>query len=83
MTQPDNTSRAYELADQWISIILATNPEALVTKPTPTKFQSDGRTTEFNFDGALHSAKALAEFRQQLANALSAQHFTPPAADED
>lgn len=82
MTPPDKTSRAYDLADQWISIILATNPEVLVNKPTPTKFPGNGAAPEFNFEGVLHSAKALAEFRQQLANALSAQHFTPQAADE-
>lgn len=77
MTQLDNTNRAYDLADEWISIILSTNPEALVHKVNPTAFPGDGKPSEFNFDGILHSAKALAEFRQQLANALAAQHFTP------
>ncbi len=76
MTQSDNTSRAYDLADEWISIILSTAPEVLIHKVNPTKLPGDGRPGEFNFDGVLHSAKALAEFRQQLANALSAQHFT-------
>ncbi len=76
MTQPDNTSRAYDLADEWIRIILSTNPETLVHKVHLTKSNGDGRPPEFNFDGIVMSARALAEFRQQLANTLSTQHFT-------
>ena len=34
MTQQDNTSRAYELADEWISIILSTDP-SLVSPDKP------------------------------------------------
>lgn len=82
MTQPDNTTRAYELADEWIGIILSTDPELLVRKVNPTQSSHDGQTTEFNFNDAVHRARALAEFRQQLANALSAQHF-PPSPYED
>lgn len=76
MTQPDNTSAAYELADEWISIILSTNPELLVQKVQVMKEVGDGRPSQFNFEGITNRAKALAEFRQQLGNALSAQHFT-------
>ena len=77
MSQQDNTNRAYDLADEWISIILSTDPELLVGKVNPTINQGDGKPSEFNFDNAVHRARALAEFRQQLGNALAAQHFTP------
>lgn len=83
MTQPDNTSRAYELADEWISIVLSTDPEVLVHKINPHKHIGDGNPPQFNFEGVLNSARALAEFRQQLANALSAQHFTPADPADD
>lgn len=76
MTQPDNTSRAYELADEWISIVLSTQPELLVGKVHTTQFNQQTGADEFDFNNAVHRARALAEFRQQLANALSAQHFT-------
>ena len=75
MTQQDNTSRAFELADEWISIILSTDPSLLVAKVMPTKEVGDGKPAVFNFDNAVNRAKALAEFRQQLGNALAAQHF--------
>lgn len=77
MTQPDNTSRAYELADEWISIVLSTQPELLVGKVHTTQFNQQTGENEFDFNNAVHRARALAEFRQQLANTLSAQHFTP------
>ena len=79
MTQPDNTSRAYELADEWISIILSTDPSLLVAKVSPTKSEGNGEPAVFDFDNAVNRARALAEFRQQLGNALSVQHF--PAAE--
>lgn len=75
MAQQDNTSRAFELADEWISIILSTDPSLLVAKVFPTKEVGDGKPAVFNFDNAVNRAKALAEFRQQLGNALSAQPF--------
>lgn len=75
MTQQDNTSQAFELADEWISIILSTDPSLLVGKVSPTKDVGDGKPAVFNFDNAVNRAKALAEFRQQLGNALTAQHF--------
>jgi len=80
MTQQDNISHAYALADEWIRIILATSPEALVHKLNPDKQQGNGAPSVFNFEGVSRSAQALAEFRQQLANALSAQHFSPAAS---
>ena len=76
MTQLDNTSAAYDLADEWISIILSTNPELLVEKVRVMKEMGDGQPAQFNFEGITNRANALAEFRQQLGNALSAQHFT-------
>ncbi|WP_404299792.1 hypothetical protein [Alicycliphilus denitrificans] len=58
MTQPDNTTRAHELADEWIGIILSTDPELLVSKVNPTKFPGDGKPAEFNFEDAAHRARA-------------------------
>lgn len=73
MTQQDNTSKAYALADEWISIILSTSPELLVEKVVVYDYQNSKGA--FNFQGVVDRAKALAEFRQQLGNALAAQHF--------
>lgn len=75
MSQTDNSSRAYALAEQWIEIILSTNPELLVNKINTEKIIGDGKPSEFNFDSVLRSARGLAEFRQQLGNALCAQFF--------
>lgn len=80
MTQPDKTSLAYTLADKWIEIILTNKPELLVTHFYPTVPAINGQPEAFNFNGAVNSARALAEFRQQLANALSAQYFAAPDA---
>lgn len=79
MAEQDNTSQAYALADEWISIILSTDPSLLVGKVSPTKAAGDGKPAEFNFNDAVHRARALAEFRQQLGNALAAHHHLPSA----
>lgn len=73
MTQQDNTSKAYALADEWISIILSTSPELLVEKVGLHDYK-DSKPV-FNFQGVVDRARALAEFRQQLGNALAAQYF--------
>lgn len=75
MSDTNNADRAYALADAWIEIVLSTNPELLVEKLSPTVEVGDGKPAEFNFQGAVNRARALAEFRQQLGNALSSQHF--------
>ena len=77
MTQPDNTSHAYDLADKWIEIILANKPELLVTQFRSTVPVGDGQPEKSNYEGPINSARALALFRQQLGNELSAQHFSP------
>lgn len=73
MTQQDNTSKAYALADEWISTILSTSPELLVEKVALYDYETS--KAAFNFQGVVDRARALAEFRQQLGNALAAQHF--------
>lgn len=82
MTQTDNTSAAYNLADEWISIILSTNPELLVEKVQTMQAVGGGQPAQFNFEGITHRAKALAEFRQQLGNALSMHPITSPHQDD-
>lgn len=80
MTQTDNTSLAYALADKWIEIILTNKPELLVTQFRSTTSTGDGQPDKPNYDGPINSARALAVFRQQLGNELSAQHLAAPDA---
>lgn len=75
MAEKDNMQKAYALADQWISVVLSTSPELLVEKVVATTHKN--QQPVLDFDGVVRRAQALAEFRQQLGNALSAQYFPP------
>lgn len=66
----EKMNRAYDLADKWIGIVLATKPELLVDVVHPVTFSGDGQKPAFNQEGIAHRARALAEFRHQLAQYL-------------
>ncbi|QMV72991.1 hypothetical protein HS961_09140 [Comamonas piscis] len=74
MSKPDSTDRAYMLADEWIHTILSTKPEVLVRSLESSVTKGDGRPPVPNTVGATNLAKTLADFRAQLALALSDQH---------
>lgn len=76
MTQPDNTKHIYALVDKWIEIILTNKPELVVKPLFPIASEANGQPEAFDINGAINSARALAEFRLQLGNSLSAQYFS-------
>ena len=74
MSQQDSVDRGYQLADEWISTILATNPELLIDKLAANDYSGDGKAPTPNTAGAINLAKTLAAFRLQLAVELLSQH---------
>lgn len=74
MTEDQKRSEAGKRADAWISTVLAHAPELLIGPfEATTKWDSNKQANVSNLDAIGARAKAVAEFRQQLVNALQPQ----------